>query len=417
MTNKRKTKKQLRNGCSRTEVFISPKNYKTLKNKSDLTKDWFVECRFYDPLFKDKYPEGFQFRRRPEKQSTLTDQKRKIQDYKTLMEKYLDLQNFNPITKEFMEDRSGILSPNMDFKSALLEGVKKITASEAHIRQVDYAVRRFVKGLDKLSYSYINISDVKIHHIKNTLENLDLPPYYFNKFRAYLTGIFKELIEYGCIGFNPVRDISKKKFESKPRTIFTDNKLKIVFEYLHENYPDFFRYGKIFFYSGARSAELLRVQRKHVDLQQQEYLVQIQKGKQFKWVTKAISNQALPYWKEIVGLCKDDEDYLFSSKQIPGSTPIQAASISQRWYRLVKKKPIINPVTKEKIVISEDFYSLKHLFLDKLEESQQNDKVQEIGFNVAQIAADHTTSRTTAIYTTGKKKREMEILKKVIVNI
>lgn len=52
MTNKRKTKKQLRNGCSRTEVFISPKNYKTLKNKSDLTKDWFVECRFYDPLFK-----------------------------------------------------------------------------------------------------------------------------------------------------------------------------------------------------------------------------------------------------------------------------------------------------------------------------------------------------------------------------
>ena len=54
MTNKRKTKKQLRNGCSRTEVFISPKNYKTLKNKSDLTKDWFVECRFYDPLFKDK---------------------------------------------------------------------------------------------------------------------------------------------------------------------------------------------------------------------------------------------------------------------------------------------------------------------------------------------------------------------------
>jgi hypothetical protein len=89
MTNKRKTKKQLRNGCSRTEVFISPKNYKTLKNKSDLTKDWFVECRFYDPLFKDKYPEGFQFRRRPEKQSTLADQKRKIQDYKTLMEKGL----------------------------------------------------------------------------------------------------------------------------------------------------------------------------------------------------------------------------------------------------------------------------------------------------------------------------------------
>jgi hypothetical protein len=80
------------------------------------------ECRFYDPLFKDKYPEGFQFRRRPEKQRTLADQKRKNSRLQNLNGKVShDLQNFNPITKEFMEDRSGILSPNMDFKSALLE--------------------------------------------------------------------------------------------------------------------------------------------------------------------------------------------------------------------------------------------------------------------------------------------------------
>lgn len=64
----------VRNGCSRTSVFISPKNYKSLKSKKDLEKDWFVECKFYDPEFQEKYPNGFQFRRRPEKQATLSEQ-------------------------------------------------------------------------------------------------------------------------------------------------------------------------------------------------------------------------------------------------------------------------------------------------------------------------------------------------------
>lgn len=54
--------KKLKNNCHRTEIFISPKNYKQLRKKEDLQKQWFVECRFFDPIFSSKYPKGFQYR-------------------------------------------------------------------------------------------------------------------------------------------------------------------------------------------------------------------------------------------------------------------------------------------------------------------------------------------------------------------
>ena len=56
--------KNLTNGCRRTEVFISPKNYKTLKAKSDLNKSWAVQYRFYDPKYAEQYPDGFQYRKK-----------------------------------------------------------------------------------------------------------------------------------------------------------------------------------------------------------------------------------------------------------------------------------------------------------------------------------------------------------------
>ena len=116
---KRKPRTELRNGCSRTEVFISPENYKQLKNNSALELDWFVECRFYDPKFIDKYPKGFQFRKRFNSFPTLAERKEAAIVFKEEMENILDVQNFNPISKTFMIDESGELSPYMDVKSAL----------------------------------------------------------------------------------------------------------------------------------------------------------------------------------------------------------------------------------------------------------------------------------------------------------
>lgn len=93
------------NGCSRTEVFISPKKYQTF-TKSNFVKNWFVECRFHDPAFIEKYPEGFQYCKKFSGDN-LMDLKMISKVFKEEMEKMLDEKNFNPITKAYMTNSKG----------------------------------------------------------------------------------------------------------------------------------------------------------------------------------------------------------------------------------------------------------------------------------------------------------------------
>ncbi len=52
---------QLQNGCSCSELSVSPKNWKT-GGASILKKEWFIQYYFHDPAFKDKYKHGYQAR-------------------------------------------------------------------------------------------------------------------------------------------------------------------------------------------------------------------------------------------------------------------------------------------------------------------------------------------------------------------
>ena len=405
------TKIELRNGCSRTEVFFSPKNYKSFRSVKDLQKDWFVECRFHDPNFADKYPKGFQFRKRTNCYETLQERKIAMEVFKEDMEAVLDMQNYNPISKTYMRDRTGELHPYMDSKSAIEKTRLKLAGGEKHLRDVRTAINRFIKGLDAMNYSFLNISEIKIYHIKNTLDYLELSPSYFNKFRQYLSDIFKLLIEYGCVESNPVRDIAKKKIHAKIRELIPEWKLPYIDKYLKENHFEFFRYKEIFYYSGSRSSELLRVQRKHINLEAQEFILQIRKGQTYTWVTKPINDQILKYWKDLCKLSKSSEDFIFSYGLVPGTKENNPAQITKRWNTHVKNTQNIKDDKGKVITITEDFYAFKYMFLDKL------DELQHIGdgsnFNLAQLAASHTSNNTTGIYTVNRKRREIDFLKHI----
>ena len=413
MKKKRKIRTELRNGCSRTEVYFSPENYRKLRNNSDLLKDWFVECRFHDPKFKDKYPNGFQFRKRTNCFQTITERKAAMEIYKNDMEILLDKQNYNPITKVFMPCEGGELYRGMDFKSAIETARLKLSGGEKHLRDVKIALNRFVKGIDELNYAFLNVSDIKIWHIKNTLDYLKISPSYYNKFRQYLSDIFKVFLEYGCVDSNPVRDISKKKINPKVRELISMNKLIYIDKFLKEKHYSFYRYRQIFYYSGSRTAELLRIQRKHVNLDKQEFLLQIRKGAYYNWVTKPINDAVLNYWKELCKLCESPEDYIFSKKLVPGSVPNSPAQITKRWNTHVKNNKDIKDDEGNIIEVAEDFYSFKYMFLDKLDEIQHEGKGSD--FNLAQTAASHTSNHTTGIYTVNRKRREVEFLKHVRV--
>ncbi|NAW51202.1 hypothetical protein GNY06_07375, partial [Elizabethkingia argentiflava] len=216
--------KNLKNGCTRTEVYISPKNYKSLKSKEYLKKQWFVECRFFDPLFESKYPKGFQYRVKSNVFNSISERKLAVEMAKEEMEKKLDYHNFNPITKQFMASDFEDLKPDLFFHEALTIAYTKISGSSHYLKQILWAIKRMQTFIEKLRYEYLFIKDVKIWHIKNLLESMKLTPSVYNKFRSYLMSLFKEMIQYGCIDHNPCREIIKKKITKTIRETLSDEK-------------------------------------------------------------------------------------------------------------------------------------------------------------------------------------------------
>ncbi|KMQ67090.1 hypothetical protein ACM39_14975 [Chryseobacterium sp. FH2] len=76
---------------------------------------------------------------------------------------------------------------------------------------------------------------------------------------------------------------------------------------------------------------------------------------------------------------------------------------------------ITDPFTKKPIKVTEDFYSWKHLFLDKLDKFQNSLEAPIIPINLAQGMASHLSPETTKKYTIGKSDRNKEYLKKISI--
>jgi len=158
---------------------------------------------------------------------------------------------------------------------------------------------------------------------------------------------------------NPVEKIGKEKEIKKIRDVLTPEQRTLVNDYLHKKYYEYWRFLQIFFHSGGRITEMLRVELAHVDLANQRFKALILKGTSYEEVWKVIKNIALPYWKEAVEeatLLKANGQpvYLFSKNQKPGLVMINEAQIGRRWRERVKFKAALGNVTA-------DFYALKHL--------------------------------------------------------
>jgi integrase len=204
----------------------------------------------------------------------------------------------------------GELHPKLPIMEAFRLVKDKIKASVKHKKEIGFALNRFEKGAKQLRMTDIAIGKFKRSELKTILEYLNLPDNYFNKFRAYLSSLFNELVEYDCCEINLTRDIRKRKITKKVRETLDIHILRQIADYLKEKHYEFYRYMMIFFYSGAKSSELLRIRKSDVNLEKQEYKVTIQKGRQYTETIKIILPGALPLWEEVV-----PNDYLFAKNR------------------------------------------------------------------------------------------------------
>jgi integrase len=424
MKTKTRTKEfiYLPNGCHCSTPTVYPKDWKTC-TKEALDKNWYIQYYFYDPKFpKPTYPvtvKGMNkfmdlASRRKITKVILLDEIEALTNkgYNPYLKKYTALDEPKPLAR---------LNPELLVIDAFRGAFENIKGTKEHLYQIKNAIDRFEKATIKLRFDTIIIYDFKRSQFKEIIEFMKLPANYFNKFKSYFSTLFKELIEWECCEINITRDIQKKPIVKNQRETLESNTVSLILDHLKINNYPFYRYGKIFFYSGARSTELLSVQFKHVRLEKQEYDILIKKGKQHIWQTKVIIKNAVPFWSELMQLSKSKEDFIFSHGLVPGELKNCAKQITIRWRKHVKDKLVIkNGEVKNKAEldknkdfyynrITADFYSMKHTFLDLLDDLNNGDLTN------AKAISSHTSENTTKIYTSGRTKRNNEHLKTIKV--
>ncbi|HYD91960.1 MAG TPA: hypothetical protein VEA37_10800, partial [Flavobacterium sp.] len=202
--------KNLLFGCHYTEPWVNPEKWRESTSKKNLLKG-YIQYYFFDPAFKEKYPEGKPVRRKLKKAlsryDTLEGMKGYIDSYLKGIKELLEVKGFNPITKTYMlfpeKPKKDKLHKDLTCIEAIeLAWVKILESADENIEKpfddVRVAKNRFIKGLNELHFENVLIKDLKNYHAKEVIAHAKITNGYYNKFLSYMSKIFTELIEYDC---------------------------------------------------------------------------------------------------------------------------------------------------------------------------------------------------------------------------
>ena len=393
----------LPNNCYCSDFSVFPKDWD--KAGATTKMNWRIQYYFHDPRYKDdpKYKYGLLcVVKGMNKFKTLSERRDAV---KKLMENELALlkqEEYNPIakTRKEVQPESHELAPQTPFIKALTLAMSAMKCEHHTLEDVRSVLKYVAIAAQQLSFDLLPVVEIRRKHIRQLLDHCGKikkkwSANTFNYYRAYLSLVFRELVELEAIEYNPVKEIAKRKTTKKLRQVLSEKERQKVNEHLMEKVPLFHRFINIFFHSGGRIGEMLRLKGKDINLQTQKYKCLIKKGKAFREVERTIKDVALPYWMEALHNC-GKEEIIFSEGLVPGKTVIRPEQITRRWKRHVK----------EDLGIDADFYSLKHLNTDET--------AALLGINDAAAHNSHTsTVITMKHYALGEKERQHERLKKV----
>jgi integrase len=381
----------LNNNCRVSAINVIPGNWAS--PKASTARNWRISYRFYDPRF----PRA--------KQIAIAGMNRykDLKDRQSVTKALIDQETallqrgFNPFDNVVPDPLPVAIGPQMAFGDALNMAAEKIVA----VKGTKIDIRSVIKGMsaaaDRLNLD-LPIGQIGRRHIKMMLENCRehnkrFSDKRFNKYKAYLSTLFRQLIEMELVESNPVRDIAKAKETQTLREELTPEDMQKIAALKETNF-EFYRYVVIFFYSGSRTTELFRLKREDVNLPNQEFKVLVKKGRQYREDMRGISDEVVGLWTGLIQAAKPGE-FLFSKNLRPGAKPIRPDQINRRWNKYVKTG----------LGVEKDFYALKHTYADQI--------AARLGIDHAATADGHTTPVITLKhYATGEKARQRERIKK-----
>ncbi|MES2004356.1 MAG: hypothetical protein V4450_07530 [Bacteroidota bacterium] len=387
----------LSNGCYCSQPSVNPKNYNQVT--ASVKKDWYIAYRFYDPTVLDKNGKikpylriikGMNFYK------NLKDRRSATKELLDIELRRLQVDGFNPITNTFspeFEIEVGI-DPQTKLIKALEVGYNKLEVTEATLRNIKSCRTYIELAMGKMNWSDLRLSDVTRKHIKAILDMCKLSECSYNHYRTYLMMMIKA-IDYFEV--NPVEGVPKKAEPKRIRPVMVRELRQRVEEHYREADPVFLNFLHIFFHSGAREIELLRLQKEHVDLKNKRFIVAIRKGGSTREVHRPIKDIVFPLWEHLISQARTGQ-YLFGIDFQPDDKPCKRDYLTRKWNSEVKDD-------KTGLKIKADLYTLKHANLDETAEL--------LSLAEASKMAGHTTPVITLDYAQGEKERQADRLRKV----
>jgi len=386
----------LPNGCNCSEITVTPKDWKTCK-ASAMARNWHIQYYFYDTAINKR---KFVLVKGMNRFKTLIERREATAQLIENELYNLKEKGYNPITGKFFIERFGSIEPTEGFIDALRKAYKLLNLEATTRQDVSSSINFFETAAKKIGIERSEIQCVKRRHLRQLLDTVgelkkSWSAYSFNNCRAYLLMLYKKLLEEDAVDVNPVKEIPKQKIIFKLKRLLDEHERARIDTHLKEVDPNYRRFIHIFFHSGARKTELVRLKVEDVNIEKQVFKLFIKKGNQQREELRAIKNIALDFWKvQLEGASPDD--YVFSSNFRPGKTRTTAKRMGDKWRLYVK----------EGLGIDIDFYSLKHLNLDETSKL--------LDAEAASKMAGHTsTVITLKHYLVNEEERKMEKLRKV----
>ncbi|NCT92961.1 MAG: hypothetical protein GXC72_00930 [Chitinophagaceae bacterium] len=392
----------LPNGCYCTELKVTPTNWK--KASASTKRDWYIWYRFYDPSVrndKGRISPKLVMVKGMNEFKTPTDRKAATEELINMEMKRLQIDGFNPITKQYCIDayNTPVVDPNTPLITAMEMALKNMSVPKTTAANVKSCLKYVTVAIRKMRWDYLVLKDVSRKHIKAILDACNLSEVSYNHYRAYLMMLFKQ-IDYHEV--NPASGVAKKALPKKIRPIMVKELRQKVEHHYTETAPDpaYLRFLHIFFHSGAREIELLRMQKDHVDLPGRSFIVTIKKGGSSRQVYRPIKDAVYDEWVSLYNEARPGE-YLFGIDFTPAKEPCKRDYLTRKWHDEVKAD------NKDGgLGIKVDLYTLKHANLDETAEL--------LSLQEASKMAGHTTPVITMDhYALGEKARQEERLRKV----
>ncbi|WP_162944848.1 tyrosine-type recombinase/integrase [Flavisolibacter nicotianae] len=308
---------------------------------------------------------------------------------------------FNPILEKHIApfEQSHSIFPQTPFLEALRLAFAKAGFQGRTHTDIKSVLGYVEKASIQIGLDYVSISEIKPSHMLLLLEQCGKikdrwTANTYNVYIKYLSILFGQLLQHQAVEFNPVRDLKKKKTIKNIRPVLSLEECARVDQFTKAYDERLWRFVHIFFHSGSRTTEILKVKGEHVDLKRQKVRYLVLKGKNYEWVERTIKDIAVPFWQAAMEGCSKG-DYVFSKGLQPGASSIRAEQISRRWRKHIKGK----------LGIDCDFYSLKHLNTDQT--------AALLDLKTASAHNSHKSTKTTLTYAVNERERVHQKLKEV----